>query len=51
MWPSPYEQALAESREEFTLTNSSSAEFDGEVYATATAYSDDVERSFAGVYW
>ncbi|KAE9193161.1 hypothetical protein PF004_g21104 [Phytophthora fragariae] len=49
MWPSPYEQALAESLEEFTLSTSSSAEFDGEVYAAATAYSDDVERSFARV--
>jgi len=51
MWPSPYEQALAESLEEFQLSNS--ADFEGErlaVVAVASAHSAaDEERSFARV--
>ncbi|KAL3667123.1 hypothetical protein V7S43_008063 [Phytophthora oleae] len=47
MWPSPYEQALAESLEEFHLSNSSSIEFEAEHHATSS--SADEERSFARV--
>ncbi|ETK91541.1 hypothetical protein L915_04903 [Phytophthora nicotianae] len=43
MWPSPYEQALAESLEEFHLSNSS-VELDAEHHSAA-----DEERSFARV--
>eukprot|EP00644_Phytophthora_capsici_P009652 jgi/Phyca11/535379/estExt2_fgenesh1_pg.C_PHYCAscaffold_350032 len=47
MWPSPYEQALAESLEEFHLSNSSSLELEAELHAVSS--STDEERSFARV--
>ncbi|POM58951.1 Hypothetical protein PHPALM_36337 [Phytophthora palmivora] len=45
MWPSPYEQAIAESLEEFNLSNASNVEFE---VATASQLTDE-ERSFARV--
>ncbi|KAG7386215.1 RING finger protein 10 [Phytophthora pseudosyringae] len=49
-WPSPYEQALAESLEEFHLSNSSSVEVESEhLHAAASPYSAGEEQSFARV--
>ncbi|GMF17321.1 unnamed protein product [Phytophthora lilii] len=48
MWPSPYEQALAESLEEFTLS-ASSAEFDHAAVSPSSSFAADAESSFARV--
>ncbi|CAI5702424.1 unnamed protein product [Peronospora effusa] len=48
MWPSPYEQALADSLEEFTLSNLSSTEREVEVHTAAHTAAHE-EQSFARV--